>query len=70
MNLTHITQTGARWDLLAWHYYRDVRQVAALMAANPHAPATPTLPSGLRLSIPMIQAAAASGSSGVPPWRR
>jgi hypothetical protein len=40
------------------------------MAANPQAPASVVLPSGLRLSIPMIVAAAATGSNGVPPWRR
>ena len=70
MYLTHITTEGERWDLIAWQYYRDVRQVARLMEANPRAPATAALPSGLRLSIPMIEAAAAVGLNGLPPWRR
>lgn len=70
MNLTHITQAGERWDLIAWQYYRDVRQVARLMEANPQAPATAALPSGLRLVVPMIERAVANNSDGVPPWRR
>lgn len=70
MNLTHITQAGERWDLIAWRYYRDVRQVARLMEANPQAPATPALPSGLRLTVPMIERTVANNSDGVPPWRR
>lgn len=70
MNLMHVTQTGERWDLLAWRYYRDVGEVARLMAANPQAPATPVLPSGLRLVVPLIDARVANNSDGVPPWRR
>lgn len=70
MNLTHITQAGERWDLIAWQYYRDVRQVARLMEANPQAPVAPALPSGLRLVVPMIERAVANNSDGVPPWRR
>lgn len=70
MNLTHITQAGERWDSIAWRYYRDVREVPRLLAANPQAPVVAVLPSGLRLSIPMIEASVAAGSSGVPPWRR
>jgi len=70
MRLTHITRPGERWDTIAWRYYRDVRQIARLIEANPHAPASAGLPSGLRLVIPLIQASAASGTRGVPPWRR
>ena len=70
MNLTHITQAGERWDMIAWQYYRDVRQVARLMEANPQAPVAPALPSGLRLVVPMIERAVANNSDGVPPWRR
>ena len=70
MNLTHITQAGERWDLIAWRYYRDVRQVARLMEANPQAPATAVLPSGMRLTVPMLAREVANNSDGVPPWRR
>lgn len=70
MNLTHITQAGERWDLIAWQYYRDVRQVARLMEANPQAPVTPALPSGLRLTVPMLAPEVATKTDGVPPWRR
>ncbi len=70
MNLLHITKAGERWDTIAWNYYGDVRQVAALMDANPHAPASPVLPSGLRLVVPMRDAVVANNPDGVPPWRR
>ena len=70
MNLTHITQAGERWDLIAWQYYRDVRQVARLMEANPQAPVAPALPSGLRLTVPIIERTVANKPDGVPPWRR
>lgn len=66
--LIHRTREGERWDLIAWQYYRDVRQVPALMAANPHAPVAPTLPSGLKIVVPIISAASVTGS--LPPWRR
>lgn len=66
----HITRVGERWDLIAWHYYRDVRQVARLMAVNPHAPAAAVLPSGVRLAVPMMEQAVADNPAGVPPWRR
>lgn len=66
--LTHVTHEGERWDAIAWHYYRDVRQVPALIAANPHAPLAPALPSGLRLRVPLI--ARASTTAALPPWRR
>jgi len=69
-HLTHLTQAGERWDLLAWHYYRDVRQMARLIEANPHAPATPVLPSGLRLMVPLLAPSVANNPHGVPPWRR
>lgn len=66
--LTHVTREGERWDTIAWQYYRDVRQVPALIAANPHAPLAPVLPSGVRLRVPLI--ARASTTAALPPWRR
>lgn len=70
MRLTHVTQAGERWDTIAWQYYRDVRQVPRLIEANPHAPVSPALPSGLVLAVPLIDAVVAHHPAGVPPWRR
>lgn len=67
-HLIHATLEGERWDLIAWRYYRDVRQVPMLMAANPHAPNAPVLPSGLRLRVPLM--ARATHTQALPPWRR
>lgn len=67
-HLIHTTRDGERWDLIAWQHYRDVRHVPALIAANPHAPIAPALPSGLRLRVPLI--ARASTTAALPPWRR
>lgn len=67
-HLIHVTREGERWDLIAWRYYRDVRQVPQLIAANPHAPNSPALPSGLRLRVPLIERA--STTAALPPWRR
>ena len=70
MRLTHVTQAGERWDSIAWRYYRDVGQVPRLIEANPHAPVSPALPSGLVLAVPLIDSGVANNPAGVPPWRR
>ncbi|MDD3938077.1 tail protein X [Rhodoferax sp.] len=65
--LLHTTREGERWDVIAWQYYRDVGQVPALLAANPHAAQAALLPSGLVLRVPLI--ARATVVAAVPPWR-
>ncbi|MEW5885472.1 MAG: tail protein X [Pseudomonadota bacterium] len=71
-HLEHITRAGERWDSIAWHYYRDVRQIARLLDANPHLAASALLPSGQVLRVPLIEAApaAAPNPAALPPWRR
>lgn len=69
--LIHITREGERWDGIAWAYYRDVRQTVRLLEVNPHLPAGPTLPSGLRVVVPLIERdASAIDPARLPPWRR
>lgn len=34
-SILYTTIDGDRWDLIAWRYYRDVSQTAALIEANP-----------------------------------
>ncbi len=70
MYLNHITTEGERWDMLAWRYYRNVRKVPMLIEANPHAPIHETLPSGLSLLIPVIEADESLIQNELPPWKR
>lgn len=69
--LIHITRDGERWDGIAWAYYRDVRQTARLLEANPHLAARPALPSGQKVIVPLIERdPAATDPARLPPWRR
>ncbi|MBS1186680.1 MAG: hypothetical protein H6R04_698 [Burkholderiaceae bacterium] len=70
MYIEHITTEGDRWDLLAWRYYRDVAQIQKLIEANPTAPISETLPSGLTLLIPVIEQAETQSIEELPPWKR
>jgi phage tail protein X len=67
--ITHRVREGERWDTLAWRYYRDVREMSRLIAANPHAPRSGILPAGLRIAVPLITRPAVT-ANGLPPWRR
>lgn len=69
--LIHITRDGERWDTIAWRYWRDVAELPRLLAANPHLAARPTLPSGQRVVVPIIERREAAVSPArLPPWRR
>jgi phage tail protein X len=68
--IVHTTIDGERWDLLAWRYYRDVREVPRLIAANPHAPRAGILPAGLKIAVPLIERPASVSTIGLPPWKR
>lgn len=68
--LEHRTREGERWDLLAWDYYGDPLRFEPIIAANPTAPITPMLPSGLRLLIPVFAAEDLPVTATLPPWKR
>ncbi len=68
-NLTHLTQEKTRWDRLAYEYYGDPTAYERIMLANPHLTFGHTLPSGVKVSIPLITPIAES-ATGVPPWKR
>jgi phage tail protein X len=68
--IMHTVIDGERWDLLAWRYYRDVREMSRLIAANPHAPRSGLLPAGLKIAVPLIERPAAVSNAGLPPWKR
>lgn len=65
--LEHTTTEGDRWDLLAWRYYGDALAYERIIATNPSVPIIPVLPSGVRLVIPMAEAAAQAVEP--PPWK-
>jgi nucleoid-associated protein YgaU len=68
MFLTHVTTDGERWDQLAHRYYGDPFQYERIVAANPHAPLSATLPGGLMISVPVIEGQ--DLSLDLPPWLR
>lgn len=68
MFLTHITTEGERWDQLAARYYGDSRRYKPIIDANPHVPITPSLASGLKLAIPLLEREAVT--EDLPPWMR
>lgn len=70
MFLTHVTTEGERWDQLAARYYGDALAYERIVAANPHVPLTTALPSGLVLSIPIIEQDDLSEEEELPPWLR
>ncbi|POZ60180.1 MULTISPECIES: tail protein X [Chromobacterium] len=70
MFLKHTCKEGERWDQIAWHYYGDVGQMVMLIAANPQAPISETLPGGLQLAIPLLEAKDDALIDQLPPWRR
>ena len=67
--IEHITADGDRWDLLAWRHYGDATLYEGIIAANPAVMITPILPSGIRLSIPVIEESETL-SEDLPPWKQ
>ncbi|WP_279029277.1 tail protein X [Bilophila wadsworthia] len=66
--IIHLTTEGERWDIIAWRYYGSVNEAGRIMEANPSVPLVPVLPSGVRLSIPVINATTADETANLPPW--
>lgn len=65
----HLTKDGERWDLIAFKWYGDPLLYEPIIRANPDVPITPSLPGGLTLWIPVIEAPVASLEE-LPPWKR
>ncbi len=64
--LDHTTVEGERWDQLAFTYYGDATRYEPIVRANPQVPMTRSLPAGLTLRIPVLDAA--PSSEDLPPW--
>ena len=64
----HVTQTGDRWDLLAYRYYGDALRIEPIIVANPTVLITPVLEGGQTLYIPVLEQE--PEVTPVPPWRQ
>lgn len=72
MTFTKFTTTqGIRWDTIAYQMYGDAAAYPRLIEANPDVPATPRLPGGIQLRIPIIDLPQeVAPQDTLPPWLR
>lgn len=70
--IDHRSSEGERWDQIADRYYGDPTLYGGIIAANPDVAIAPLLPSGLLMSIPVLEQAdvEADISADLPPWKR
>ena len=67
--ITHITQSGERWDLLAWEYYGDATLYSAIIMVNPTIPIEPVFEAGLIIGIPILRVSPIQ-TADLPPWKK
>ena len=68
---TYQTKEGDRWDLIASAEYRDPYQYEPILAANPNYRHLLSLPTGVRLRIPVLTNTAPTiPKENLPPWKR
>ncbi len=65
---SYVTKDNDRWDLIAYKFYSDATKYEPIIKANPHVPITPTLPSGLKLRIP-VMSESITIKFELPPWK-
>lgn len=68
--IEYITKDGDRWDLIAYAHYGVAEDFERIIRANPHIPVTSSLTGGLRLLIPVVEAAEIIADDDLPPWKR
>lgn len=66
----YTTKEGDRWDLISYRAYGDVSHINDLIAANQGVAATPTLPAGVELRIPIESDDSGGNDNLLPPWKR
>ncbi len=66
---SYITKDSDRWDLIAYKFYGDATKYEIIIEANPDVPITPTLESGIKLKIPVLDENS-SITFELPPWRK
>lgn len=65
----YITKEGDRWDLIAWQFYTNATLYEPIIKANPDVSIEPTLKSGIKLKIPVIDQQNTIEFE-LPPWRK
>lgn len=69
--IEHQTIAGERWDQLAYKFYGNALLYEEIVRANPYVAIMPTLPAGITLRIPILNAADIDDDKGdMPPWRQ
>lgn len=64
---TYTTRAGDTWDIIAYRVYGDEFRMSDLQAANPDLLGTVVFSAGVVLSVPTIEAPAATT---LPPWKQ
>lgn len=65
--ISYTTKEGDTFDILALHFYNDEFQAHQIMGVNPNYIHYISLPPGIILRIPVIEA---ESSVTLPPWKR
>ena len=65
--LYYVTAAGDTFDMIALDYYNDEHLSAVIAEANPDYAGVIVFDAGVRLTIPVIEQAAAYS---LPPWKR
>jgi len=65
----YITREGDRWDSIAWQFYTNATLYEPIIRANPQVEITPTLKSGIKLKIPVIDQQNTIEFQ-LPPWKK
>lgn len=50
----YITKQSDRWDSIAWQFYTNATLYEPIIRANPQISIEPTLQSGIKMKIPVI----------------
>lgn len=66
--ISHVTEAGERWDLLAWRFYGDPSLYSPIILANPTIPIESVFEAGLTIAIPILQVSLTQTGS-LPPWK-
>ena len=61
------TQTGDRWDTVAYKFFGDPTQITALIMANPGVAIVDVFDAGTEIAVPLI-ATPSGGVTTSPPW--
>lgn len=67
--ITYITKQNDRWDSIAYEVYGDPYLYEPIMLANPEYMHLLSLPSGLRLTVPLLYDASEHEDVS-PSWQR